>query len=80
MHSSDNTQSTFYPPKRHILTLSNQVTAALMFLFSSTGVIYTAGNLDCETKNSYWLTVYATDRGVSPMSASVEVFIQVMIF
>uniref|UniRef100_A0A3B3XCQ2 FAT atypical cadherin 3b n=1 Tax=Poecilia mexicana TaxID=48701 RepID=A0A3B3XCQ2_9TELE len=42
-----------------------------------TGVIYTAGNLDCETKNSYWLTVYATDRGVTPMSASVEVFIQV---
>ncbi|KAM4546593.1 protocadherin Fat 3 [Fundulus diaphanus] len=42
-----------------------------------TGVIYTAGNLDCETKNSYWLTVYATDRGAAPMSASVEVFIQV---
>uniref|UniRef100_A0A3B5QW62 FAT atypical cadherin 3 n=1 Tax=Xiphophorus maculatus TaxID=8083 RepID=A0A3B5QW62_XIPMA len=42
-----------------------------------TGMIYTAGNLDCETKNSYWLTVYATDRGISPMSASVEVFIQV---
>ncbi|XP_015235244.1 PREDICTED: protocadherin Fat 3-like [Cyprinodon variegatus] len=42
-----------------------------------TGVIYTAGTLDCETKNSYWLTVYATDRGAAPMSASVEVFIQV---
>ncbi|MEQ2260833.1 hypothetical protein XENORESO_002024 [Xenotaenia resolanae] len=41
-----------------------------------TGVIYTTGNLDCETKNSYWLTVYARDRGVAPMSASVEVFIQ----
>uniref|UniRef100_A0A3Q2ZLK4 FAT atypical cadherin 3b n=1 Tax=Kryptolebias marmoratus TaxID=37003 RepID=A0A3Q2ZLK4_KRYMA len=42
-----------------------------------TGVIYTAGTLDCETKNSYWLTVYATDRGAVPMSASVEVFIEV---
>ncbi|XP_054610682.1 protocadherin Fat 3 isoform X3 [Dunckerocampus dactyliophorus] len=42
-----------------------------------TGVIYTAGILDCESKDSYWLTVYATDRGVSPLSASVEVFIQV---
>uniref|UniRef100_A0A3Q3FBD3 FAT atypical cadherin 3b n=1 Tax=Labrus bergylta TaxID=56723 RepID=A0A3Q3FBD3_9LABR len=42
-----------------------------------TGVIYTAGILDCETKDSYWLTVYATDRGVTPLSASVEVFIQV---
>uniref|UniRef100_A0A4W6FZ14 FAT atypical cadherin 3 n=1 Tax=Lates calcarifer TaxID=8187 RepID=A0A4W6FZ14_LATCA len=42
-----------------------------------TGVIYTAGLLDCETKDSYWLTVYATDRGVTPLSASIEVFIQV---
>ncbi|XP_047462473.1 protocadherin Fat 3 [Mugil cephalus] len=42
-----------------------------------TGVIYTAGILDCETKDSYWLTVYATDKGVTPLSASVEVFIQV---
>uniref|UniRef100_A0A8C1Z1P9 FAT atypical cadherin 3b n=1 Tax=Cyprinus carpio TaxID=7962 RepID=A0A8C1Z1P9_CYPCA len=36
--------------------------------------IYT---LDCETQDSYWLTVYALDRGVVPLSASVEVFIQV---
>uniref|UniRef100_A0A3B4YKK3 FAT atypical cadherin 3 n=1 Tax=Seriola lalandi dorsalis TaxID=1841481 RepID=A0A3B4YKK3_SERLL len=42
-----------------------------------TGVIYTAGILDCETKDSYWLTVYTTDRGVTPLSASIEVFIQV---
>uniref|UniRef100_A0A3Q1H4V1 Uncharacterized protein n=1 Tax=Anabas testudineus TaxID=64144 RepID=A0A3Q1H4V1_ANATE len=42
-----------------------------------TGVIYTAGILDCETKDSYWLTVYATDKGVTPLSASIEVFIQV---
>ncbi|KAE8287468.1 Protocadherin Fat 3 FAT tumor suppressor-like protein 3 Precursor [Larimichthys crocea] len=42
-----------------------------------TGVIYTAGILDCETKDSYWLTVYATDKGVTPLSASIDVFIQV---
>ncbi|KAK2881970.1 hypothetical protein Q8A73_022480 [Channa argus] len=42
-----------------------------------TGVIYTAGILDCETRDSYWLTVYATDKGVTPLSASIEVFIQV---
>uniref|UniRef100_A0AAQ5XSP9 FAT atypical cadherin 3b n=1 Tax=Amphiprion ocellaris TaxID=80972 RepID=A0AAQ5XSP9_AMPOC len=42
-----------------------------------TGVIYTAGILDCETKDSYWLSVFATDRGVAPLSASIEVFIQV---
>uniref|UniRef100_A0A8D3B4U7 FAT atypical cadherin 3b n=1 Tax=Scophthalmus maximus TaxID=52904 RepID=A0A8D3B4U7_SCOMX len=42
-----------------------------------TGVIYTAGILDCEIKDSYWLNVYATDKGVTPLSASIEVFIQV---
>ncbi|KAK7925921.1 hypothetical protein WMY93_008231 [Mugilogobius chulae] len=42
-----------------------------------TGVIYTAAILDCESKDSYWLTVDATDRGVTPLSASIEVFIQV---
>ncbi|XP_045544872.1 protocadherin Fat 3 [Salmo salar] len=41
------------------------------------GLIYTTGILDCETKASYWLTVHATTRGVTPLSASIEVFIQV---
>ncbi len=40
-------------------------------------MIYTTDSLDCETQESYWLTVYATDRGVVPLSASIEVFIQV---
>lgn len=43
----------------------------------STGVIYTAAVLDCEIKDSYWLTVHATDTGVPPRSASIQVFIQV---
>uniref|UniRef100_A0A8B9HZ42 FAT atypical cadherin 3b n=1 Tax=Astyanax mexicanus TaxID=7994 RepID=A0A8B9HZ42_ASTMX len=42
-----------------------------------TGVIYTTSVLDCEKQDSYWLTVYATDRGVVPLSASIEVFVQV---
>ncbi|XP_051541220.1 protocadherin Fat 3-like [Myxocyprinus asiaticus] len=42
-----------------------------------TGTIYTTGTLDCETQDSFWLTVYATDRGMVPLSASIEVFIQV---
>uniref|UniRef100_A0A671P273 Protocadherin Fat 3-like n=1 Tax=Sinocyclocheilus anshuiensis TaxID=1608454 RepID=A0A671P273_9TELE len=42
-----------------------------------TGMIYTTGSLDCETQDSYWLTVYAMDRDVVPLSASIEVFIQV---
>ncbi|XP_061781508.1 protocadherin Fat 3a isoform X2 [Nerophis lumbriciformis] len=42
-----------------------------------TGVIYTTDMLDRETKNCYWLTVYASDHGVVPQFATIEVFIQV---
>uniref|UniRef100_A0A3B4E4W2 FAT atypical cadherin 3b n=1 Tax=Pygocentrus nattereri TaxID=42514 RepID=A0A3B4E4W2_PYGNA len=42
-----------------------------------TGVIYTTTVLDREKQDAYWLTVFATDRGVVPLSASVEVFVQV---
>ncbi|XP_077398228.1 protocadherin Fat 3a isoform X4 [Festucalex cinctus] len=42
-----------------------------------TGVIYTTDALDRETKDSYWLTVYASDHGVVPHFATIEVFVQV---
>uniref|UniRef100_A0A669D8A2 FAT atypical cadherin 3a n=1 Tax=Oreochromis niloticus TaxID=8128 RepID=A0A669D8A2_ORENI len=42
-----------------------------------TGVIYTTDMLDRESKDSYWLTVYATDHGVVPQFTSIDVFIQV---
>ncbi|KAG9259655.1 protocadherin Fat 1 isoform X1 [Astyanax mexicanus] len=42
-----------------------------------TGVIRTLELLDHETVSHYWLTVYATDRGVVPLSAFVEVYIEV---
>nr|XP_057936456.1 protocadherin Fat 3a isoform X2 [Doryrhamphus excisus] len=42
-----------------------------------TGVIYTTDVLDRETKDSYWLTVYASDHGVVPQFATIEVFIHV---
>ncbi|KAM6988350.1 LOW QUALITY PROTEIN: protocadherin Fat 3-like [Tautogolabrus adspersus] len=42
-----------------------------------TGMIYTTDTLDRETKDSYWLTVYASDHGVVPQFASIEVFVQV---
>ncbi|XP_060090931.1 protocadherin Fat 3 isoform X1 [Heteronotia binoei] len=42
-----------------------------------TGVIYTADVLDRETTQSYWLTVYATDRGVVPLYTTIEVYIEV---
>ncbi|KAM7399907.1 hypothetical protein PAMP_019144 [Pampus punctatissimus] len=44
---------------------------------SNTGVIYTTDMLDRETKDSYWLTVYASDHGVVPQFATIEVFVQV---
>ncbi|KAM8879066.1 protocadherin Fat 1a isoform 5-T7 [Spinachia spinachia] len=43
-----------------------------------TGIIRTQELLDHETTSHYWLTVYATDRGVVPLSASVEVYVQVL--
>uniref|UniRef100_A0A8C5QK66 Protocadherin Fat 3 n=1 Tax=Leptobrachium leishanense TaxID=445787 RepID=A0A8C5QK66_9ANUR len=42
-----------------------------------TGVIYTGDVLDKETTQSYWLTVYATDRGVVPLFCTIEVYIEV---
>ncbi|XP_054868346.1 protocadherin Fat 3a isoform X5 [Amphiprion ocellaris] len=42
-----------------------------------TGLIYTTDMLDRETKDSYWLTVYASDHGVVPQFTTIEVFIQV---
>uniref|UniRef100_A0A673JPD3 Protocadherin Fat 1-like n=1 Tax=Sinocyclocheilus rhinocerous TaxID=307959 RepID=A0A673JPD3_9TELE len=33
--------------------------------------------LDRETTNHYWLTIYATDQGIVPLSSFVEVYIEV---
>ncbi|XP_062865096.1 protocadherin Fat 1a [Trichomycterus rosablanca] len=42
-----------------------------------TGVIRTLELLDHETVPHYWLTVYASDGGVVPLSSFVEVYIEV---
>ncbi|XP_018591317.2 protocadherin Fat 1a isoform X3 [Scleropages formosus] len=42
-----------------------------------TGVIRTQELLDHETTPHYWLTIYATDQGVVPLSSFIEVYIQV---
>ncbi|TWW58827.1 protocadherin Fat 1a isoform X4 [Takifugu flavidus] len=42
-----------------------------------TGVIRTQELLDHETTPHYWLTVYAMDRGVVPLSTFVEVYVEV---
>ncbi|KAK3521773.1 hypothetical protein QTP70_018306, partial [Hemibagrus guttatus] len=47
------------------------------FIDEETGVIYTSSILDSERQDSYWLTVYATDQGVVPLSTSIEVYVQV---
>ncbi|XP_056328618.1 protocadherin Fat 1 [Danio aesculapii] len=41
------------------------------------GIIRTQEILDRETNNHYWLTVYATDQGIVPLSSFVEVYIEV---
>ncbi|XP_030621432.1 protocadherin Fat 1 [Chanos chanos] len=41
------------------------------------GIISTQELLDRETTNHYWLTVYATDQGVVPLSSHVEIYIEV---
>ncbi|XP_069056290.1 protocadherin Fat 1 isoform X2 [Pleurodeles waltl] len=41
------------------------------------GVIITNDLLDRETTSHYWLTVYATDLGVVPLSSFVEIYIEV---
>ncbi|XP_069049414.1 protocadherin Fat 1 isoform X3 [Lepisosteus oculatus] len=42
-----------------------------------TGIIRTEELLDHETTSRYWLTVYATDQGVVPLSSFIEVYIEV---
>ncbi|XP_053315030.1 protocadherin Fat 1 [Spea bombifrons] len=41
------------------------------------GTIRTVDVLDRETTSHYWLTVYATDRGVVPLSSFIEVYIEI---
>uniref|UniRef100_A0A8C6IZL5 Uncharacterized protein n=1 Tax=Melopsittacus undulatus TaxID=13146 RepID=A0A8C6IZL5_MELUD len=41
------------------------------------GIIETADRLDRETTSHYWLTVYATDQGVVPLSSFIEIYIEV---
>ncbi|KAL8207359.1 UNVERIFIED_CONTAM: long-chain fatty acid transporter fat1 [Gekko kuhli] len=45
--------------------------------FSIDSIIETVDLLDRETTSHYWLTVYATDRGVVPLSSFIEIYIEV---
>ena len=44
----------------------------IMIIFI-TGQIKTLAVFDVETKSHYWLTVYAEDHGVIPLSSRLEV-------
>ncbi|XP_066574333.1 protocadherin Fat 1a isoform X3 [Amia ocellicauda] len=43
-----------------------------------TGIIRTEELLDHETTSHYWLTIFATDQGVVPLSSFVEIYIEVV--
>lgn len=49
----------------------------MFLLFFALGLIRTEELLDHETTPHYWLTVYATDQGVVPLSSFIEVFVEV---
>ncbi|KAK3099997.1 hypothetical protein FSP39_013258 [Pinctada imbricata] len=48
------------------------------FTIDNDGTIRTSKVLDRETTDHYWLTVYATDRGIVPLHARLEVYIKVI--
>ncbi|XP_014600494.1 PREDICTED: fat-like cadherin-related tumor suppressor homolog isoform X3 [Polistes canadensis] len=49
-----------------------------IFSIDNEGNIRTKAVLDIETKNGYWLTIYAQDHGVVPLSSSLEVYVEVL--
>ncbi|XP_019772654.2 fat-like cadherin-related tumor suppressor homolog isoform X8 [Dendroctonus ponderosae] len=49
-----------------------------LFSIDNKGVIKTTAILDIETKDHYWLTVFAQDHGVVPLFSSVEIYIEVL--
>lgn len=59
------------------LAWSRNLLSQPLFPYFLVGVISTADILDRETTGSYWLTVYATDRGVVPLYSTIEVYIEI---
>ncbi|XP_023314181.1 fat-like cadherin-related tumor suppressor homolog isoform X1 [Trichogramma pretiosum] len=49
-----------------------------LFGIDDEGNIKTKAVLDVETKNGYWLTVYAQDHGVVPLSSKLQVYVEVL--
>nr|XP_034195560.1 fat-like cadherin-related tumor suppressor homolog isoform X8 [Osmia lignaria] len=49
-----------------------------IFFIDNEGNIKTKAVLDVESKRGYWLTVYAQDHGVVPLSSSLQVYVEVL--
>ncbi|XP_056011143.1 protocadherin Fat 1-like isoform X5 [Ostrea edulis] len=47
------------------------------FSIDNEGIIRTSRVLDCESTSHYWLTIYATDRGLVPLHTRHEVYIKI---
>ncbi|XP_054014590.1 fat-like cadherin-related tumor suppressor homolog isoform X2 [Hylaeus anthracinus] len=49
-----------------------------IFSIDNEGNIRTRAVLDVESKRGYWLTVYAQDHGVVPLSSNLQVYVEVL--
>ncbi|XP_058804510.1 fat-like cadherin-related tumor suppressor homolog isoform X2 [Phymastichus coffea] len=49
-----------------------------LFSIDDEGNIKTKAILDVEAKSGYWLTVYAQDHGVVPLSSKLQVYVEVL--
>ncbi|XP_014210543.1 fat-like cadherin-related tumor suppressor homolog [Copidosoma floridanum] len=49
-----------------------------LFGIDDEGKIKTKAALDVEAKSGYWLTVYAQDHGVVPLSSKLQVYVEVL--
>lgn len=65
--------------KLNIVIKAFQYYCVYMYIFCGyiVGIIRTTRVLDCESASHYWLTIYATDRGLVPLHARHEVYIKV---
>ncbi|XP_053598514.1 fat-like cadherin-related tumor suppressor homolog isoform X2 [Microplitis demolitor] len=49
-----------------------------LFTIDDEGNVRTKAVLDVESKEGYWLTVYAQDHGVVPLSSQLQMYVQVL--
>lgn len=63
--------------KVHLFSQVPNMQTNMFLLLFVIGIIRTQEILDRETTSHYWLTIYATDQGIVPLSSFVEVYIEV---